>query len=211
MPSSARRLRFLSRHLSRGDLRGGVVTTAAAEDGRVAVAAPDAVVITRIRAFRVAPYGTPLCIVKVETSRPGVHGVGCATFTQRQELVAQAVEQYLEPFLRGRDVQQTTDIWRAATQSSYWRSGPVLNNAVSGVDQALWDIKGKLAGVPVHDLFGGKVRQAATVYVTVGGATDEETIAQAAEAMRRGFTRKRFHGVLPALSLKPEVPSLSQT
>ena len=77
---------------------------------------------------------------------------------QRQELVAQAVEQYLDPFLRGRDVQQTTDIWRAATQSSYWRSGPVLNNAVSGVDQALWDIKGKLAGVPVHDLFGGKVR-----------------------------------------------------
>ena len=116
---------------------------------------------------------------------------------QRQELVAQAVEQYLDPFLRGRDVQQTTDIWRAATQSSYWRSGPVLNNAVSGVDQALWDIKGKLAGVPVHDLFGGKVRQAATVYVTVGGATDEETIAQAAEAMRRGFTRKRFHGFLP--------------
>ena len=107
------------------------------------------------------------------------------------------MEQYLDPFLRGRDVQQTTDIWRAATQSSYWRSGPVLNNAVSGVDQALWDIKGKLAGVPVHDLFGGKVRQAATVYVTVGGATDEETIAQAAEAMRRGFTRKRFRGFLP--------------
>ena len=110
MPASARRLRSLSRHLSRGDLRGAL-TTAAAEDGRVAVAAPDAVVITRIRAFRVAPYGTPLCIVKVETSRPGVHGVGCATFTQRQELVAQAVEQYLDPFLRGRDVQQTTDIW----------------------------------------------------------------------------------------------------
>ena len=84
MPASARRLRSLSRHLSRGGLRGGVVTTAAAEepeDRWVAVAAPDAVVITRIRAFRVAPYGTPLCIVKVETSRPGVHGVGCATFT----------------------------------------------------------------------------------------------------------------------------------
>ena len=81
MPSSARRLRSLSRHLSRGDLRGGVVTAAAAEDGRVAVAAPDAVVITRIRAFRVAPYGTPLCILKLETNRPGVHGVGCATFT----------------------------------------------------------------------------------------------------------------------------------
>ena len=81
MPASARRLRSLSRHLSRGDLKGRVVTTAAAADGRVAVAAPDAVVITRIRAFRVAPYGTPLCIVKVETSRPGVHGVGCATFT----------------------------------------------------------------------------------------------------------------------------------
>ena len=60
------------------------------------------------------------------------------TFTQRQELVAQAVELYLDPYLTGRDVQQVTDIQRAATHSSYWRSGPVLNNAVSGVDQALW-------------------------------------------------------------------------
>jgi mannonate dehydratase len=149
--------------------------------------------ITRIKAFRVAPYGAPLCIVKVETDQPGVHGVGCATFTQRQELVAQAVELYLDPFLRGRDVQQVTDIQRAATHASYWRSGPVLNNAVSGVDQALWDIKGKLAGRPVHDLFGGKVRMAAPVYITVGGDSHEETIAQARNAMSAGFDHMKIN------------------
>ena len=91
--------------------------------------------ITAVRAIKTAPYGARLVVVKIETSVPGLTGVGCATFTQRSSLVAAAVEEYLEPFLLGRRTSEIEDIWQSSYVSSYWRSGPVLNNALSGVDQ----------------------------------------------------------------------------
>jgi hypothetical protein len=104
------------------------------------------VTITKVKAILTCPQGQRLCVVKVETSDPGLYGIGCATFNQRALPVAVAVEEFLDPFARGRNVDQIEDLWQNAYTSSYWRNGPVLNNALSGFDQALWDIKGKRVG-----------------------------------------------------------------
>ena len=132
------------------------------------------VIISGIKSICTAPEGIPLVIVKVETNQPGLYGLGCATFTQRYKTVAEAVDEYMAPLLVGSDAMRIEDIWQTAMVSPYWRNGPVLNNALSGVDMALWDIKGKLVGMPLYDLLGGKAREGARVYRHADGASLEE-------------------------------------
>ena len=110
------------------------------------------------------PAGVRLTVVKITTDQDGLYGYGCATFTQRADLVKPAVEKYLKPFLLNKTTDRIEDIWQSCYDSSYWKNGPVLNNAISGIDQALWDIKGRQAGMPVYQLAGGKCREAVDCY-----------------------------------------------
>jgi mannonate dehydratase len=155
------------------------------------------VTITDVRVICTAPDGIRLVIVKIETSDAGLWGVGCATFTQRPLAVVAAIEHYLRPFLVGRDPDDIEDIWQASFVSSYWRGGPVLNNALSGVDEALWDIKGKRAGMPVYQLLGGRARRAADVYVHANGRDVDELEDRVREFQAQGFRHVRCQMEVP--------------
>lgn len=156
--------------------------------------------ITNIRTILTAPNGIRLVVVRVDTSDPGLYGLGCATFTQRPLTVAAAVDEYLRPFLIGQDVDNIEDIWQSAFVSSYWRNGPVLNNALSGVDQALWDIKGKRAGMPVYQLLGGKCRDRVPLYTHASGRDPQEVADRVRALMERGFRHVRAQVHVPPYS-----------
>jgi len=143
--------------------------------------------ITDIQTILTAPEQIRLVIVKVMTSEPGLYGLGCATFTQRAYVVQTAVDQYLKPFLIGRNPDEIEDIWQSSYVSSYWRNGPVLFNAMSGVDMALWDIKGKRANMPVYQLLGGKCRFAVDLYYHASGRDFQEVEDEVRKAMARGY------------------------
>jgi mannonate dehydratase len=166
-------------------LTGGMAPAATKNLGRLK--------ITKVRPILTAPQSrVRLVVVKVETSEPGLYGLGCATFNQRPLAVKTAVEEYLDPFCRGRDADNIEDIWQTAYTSSYWRNGPVLNNALSGLDQALWDIKGKRAGMPVYQLFGGKCRFAVDCYAHASGRDLDALEASVQQSVERGFRHIRI-------------------
>ncbi|MGD0696291.1 MAG: enolase C-terminal domain-like protein [Terriglobia bacterium] len=156
--------------------------------------------IRDIKVITTQPAGVRLVVVKVLTDQDGLYGYGCATFTQRADLVVAAVEKYLEPFLIGKPADRIEDTWQACYNSSYWREGGVLNNAISGIDEALWDIKGRQANMPVYQLLGGKVREAAATYATVGGMEIPEVIDRARQAMQTGFKHIKVQIGVPGMA-----------
>jgi len=143
--------------------------------------------IRDIRTIVTAPDRQNLVVVRVDTTEPGLYGLGCATLAYRYDAVCRVVEKNLKPLLVGRDVSRIEDLWKLMMHNSYWRNGPILNNAVSGIDMALWDIKGKLAGMPLYDLFGGKCREYVTPYRHANCATKEEIFDLVDQFMEEGF------------------------
>ena len=166
------------------------------------------VTIKDVQTITTQPAGSRLVIVKIITSEPGLYGLGCATFTQRFHAVVTAMEKHLKPFLIGRDVSRIEEIWQMGMVHSYWRNGPVLSNAISGADQALWDIKGKQAGMPVYELLGGKCREAAAVYGHAGGNSPEAVADSVRQFMGNGYRYIRIqmggYGGEASRIVKPE-------
>lgn len=151
------------------------------------------ITIRDIKVFVTAPRNINLVVVKVETSEPKLCGYGCATFTWRHKAVVTAIEEYLAPMLKGKSVDNIEGLWQMMMGSSYWRNGPVLNNAISGVDEALWDIKGKIAGLPMYSLLGGKCREGITVYRHADGSCVEEVEECIQRYIEEGYRYIRCH------------------
>ena len=149
------------------------------------------VTIEDIQVFLTAPDGQNLVVVKVLTNQPGLYGLGCGTQAYRATAVREVILHDLRPVLIGRDVSRIEDLWQLMNLNGYWRQGPVNNNAVSGVDMALWDIKAKMAGMPLYDLLGGKCSERVDVYLHCNAATTDEVIAKTEKAILSGCRNLR--------------------
>jgi galactonate dehydratase len=144
--------------------------------------------ITRIETFLVPPRWL---FVRVETDS-GVVGWGEPVVEGRAETVRTAVEQ-LSEILLGADPLRIQDHWQVMTKGSFYRGGPILSSAVAGLDQALWDIAGKTAGMPVHVLLGGPVRDRVRMYGWVGGDEPAEVADAISARLEQGLTAVKMN------------------
>ena len=134
-------------------------------------------------------YRTNWVFVKVLTNIDGLYGIGEATLEYKEHTVAQACKE-LERTLVGKDPHRIEEIWHSVYRDAYWRGGAVLMSALSAVEMALWDIKGKDLGVPVYQLLGGKVRESVPCYANgwfAPAKTPSEFAEKAKEAVSQGF------------------------
>src|SRR5438309_10335624 len=135
--------------------------------------------------------------VKILTDEPGLYGVGDATLNGRELAVAAALKEHIAPLLIGRDPDQLEDIWQFLFRGTYWRGGPVLMTALAGIDLALWDIKGKRAGLPLYSLLGGRTRNGALAYSHAGGREFSEVHENVCNLRERGFKVIRAQCAVP--------------
>ncbi len=143
--------------------------------------------------------GRNFVTLKIETSE-GVTGVGDATLNGRELSVKSYLDDHVIPCLIGRDAHRIEDIWQYLYKGAYWRRGPVTMTAIAAVDMALWDIKGKLAGLPVYQLLGGASRSGVMVYGHANGETIDDTITRAGEYLAAGYRAVRLQTGVPGMT-----------
>jgi mannonate dehydratase len=154
--------------------------------------------ITDARVIITSP-GRNFVTLKIETDE-GIYGLGDATLNGRELAVASYLADHVVPCLIGRDAHRIEDIWQYLYKGAYWRRGPVTMSAIAAVDVALWDIKGKVAGLPLYQLLGGASRDGVTVYAHANGKTIEDTIDAARAAMGKGYKAVRLQCGVPGLA-----------
>ena len=141
--------------------------------------------ITAIQTIRTRAAGRWV-IVKVLTDQPGLYGIGSASDHYHSSTVITAIET-IAPLLIGREAGTIEDNWQSVYTHGYWRNGSILNTALAGIDMALWDIKGKEAGMPVYDLLGGRTRDAVLAYAHAGGNDLIELEDEVRRYMEEGY------------------------
>ena len=153
--------------------------------------------ITDIKIFVNCP-GRNFVTVKVETDE-GVFGLGDGTLNGREMAVSTYLEEHIKPCLIGKDAHQIEDTWQYLYKGCYWRRGPITMTAIAAIDMALWDIKGKVADLPVYELLGGKSREKIKVYGHANGNTIDETLNNLGKFIDEGYKAVRLQCAIPGL------------
>lgn len=143
--------------------------------------------------------GRNFVTLKIETDA-GVYGIGDATLNGRELSVVAYLEEHVLPCLIGRDPQQIEDIWQYLYRGCYWRRGPVTMTSIAAVDVALWDIKAKLANMPLYQLLGGRSREGVMVYGHANGETIDDTLEEVARYRELGYRAIRAQCGVPGLA-----------
>ena len=145
--------------------------------------------ITNYELFTVPPRWL---LLKVQTD-DGLVGWGEPTLEGRTRTVAAAVSELMDKYVLGADIRRISDLWQVLYRGGFYRGGPVLMSALAGIDQALWDIKGRSLGVPVYELLGGPCRDKVRVYRWVGGDEPDEVAEEARRQIEAGFTALKMN------------------
>jgi mannonate dehydratase len=133
------------------------------------------------------------------TTEEGVYGLGDATLNGRELAVASYLRDHVAPLLIGRDARRIEDTWQYLYKGAYWRRGPVTMTAISAVDTALWDIRGKTLNTPVYQLLGGASRESVLVYGHANGKTIDDTVSAVAEYVALGYRAIRAQCGVPGM------------
>ena len=179
--------------MRRRDFCGALLTIpAAAQQYAARTQGLSPITIRAARVITTSPQGRyQWAFLKLETSEPGLYGIGSASNLFHCAAIATAIEKTYAPFWIGKNPDRIEDLWQATNVRSYWRNSTIQNNVLGALDMALWDIKGKRAGMPVYDLLGGKARDAVPIYAHADGRDLQQVEDNVRKYMQEGYRHVR--------------------